>query len=264
MFEQHILPLIADTFLIEDQTEVTRIQLFGIGESNLQDNIHRNFPDWPKDVEVGFRAGAVLELKLTTYDAQFVALRKLWQTKLEKILADFIIGYEDDTLASSLLNLAIDKKILITTAESCTGGKITSQITSLAGASKIFEAGFICYSNQQKQNMLGVKAKTLEQYGAVSEPVVLEMLNGALINSSANIGVAVSGIAGPEGGSEEKPVGTVCLAWGSLENPQSQTFFLPFGRTWMQELTTNLALDLLRRFIFGQYQLSKHLDRYIK
>lgn len=101
----------------------------------------------------------------------------------------------------------------IVTAESCTGGWIAKQITDLAGSSTIFDRGFITYSNQAKQEMLGVSKQLLDTYGAVSEEVVIQMAEGALKKSQADISCSISGIAGPDGGSIEKPVGTVCFGW---------------------------------------------------
>ena len=103
---------------------------------------------------------------------------------------------------------------MLVTAESCTGGWVGEAVTMVSGSSEWFERGFITYTNVAKQEMLGVKAATLEANGAVSEPTVLEMVTGALAHSHGHIAVAVSGVAGPTGGTPAKPVGTVCLAWG--------------------------------------------------
>ncbi|MBV0932524.1 nicotinamide-nucleotide amidase [Marinobacterium weihaiense] len=107
----------------------------------------------------------------------------------------------------------------VATAESCTGGWVAQAVTSVAGSSEWFECGFVSYSNTAKQRMLGVEAEVLERSGAVSEPVVAQMAEGALRNSDADIAVAISGIAGPGGGSEDKPVGTVWLAWAIAGHP---------------------------------------------
>lgn len=112
------------------------------------------------------------------------------------------------------LGLALTRQQgVATTAESCTGGGVSTAITDIAGSSAWFDRAFITYSNDAKQQMLGVKASTLAEHGAVSEAVVREMASGALAHSLATISVAVSGIAGPGGGSPEKPVGTVWFAW---------------------------------------------------
>nr|VFK52235.1 MAG: nicotinamide-nucleotide amidase [Candidatus Kentron sp. TUN]VFK52432.1 MAG: nicotinamide-nucleotide amidase [Candidatus Kentron sp. TUN]VFK61933.1 MAG: nicotinamide-nucleotide amidase [Candidatus Kentron sp. TUN] len=105
------------------------------------------------------------------------------------------------------------RELLLTTAESCTGGWIAEVITSVAGSSTWFDRGFVTYSNLSKQEMLGVSATTLEAHGAVSEEVAREMATGTLIHSIAHTSLAVSGIAGPSGGTLEKPVGMVCFAW---------------------------------------------------
>jgi nicotinamide-nucleotide amidase len=107
-----------------------------------------------------------------------------------------------------------EKELKIVTAESCTGGGIAQAITEIPGSSVWFDRGFVTYSNLSKIQMLGVKQSTLEQYGAVSEQVAIEMVAGALLNSDADLAVAVTGVAGPGGGSVLKPVGTVYIAWG--------------------------------------------------
>lgn len=105
------------------------------------------------------------------------------------------------------------------TAESCTGGWVAQAITSVPGSSAWFVGGYVSYSNAAKQSMLGVNAQTLERFGAVSEPVVVEMAEGALRNTGADIAVSISGIAGPDGGSADKPVGTVWFAWAVKDRP---------------------------------------------
>jgi len=145
----------------------------------------------------------------------------------------------------------LDANKKIVTAESCTGGLIASSIVSEAGSSLVFEAGFVTYSNQMKQNTLGVLAETLDVHGAVSEEVVLEMAAGALDVSGADITLAISGIAGPSGGSDEKPVGTVWIAWGELGALKARRFFFPGSRIAVQRIATAIAMDLVRREVLG-------------
>lgn len=116
-------------------------------------------------------------------------------------------------------------------AESCTGGWVAEVITATAGSSAWFDRGFVTYSNAAKQEMLDVSATTLSQHGAVSEPTVREMAVGALAHSAAQVSLAISGIAGPGGGSSDKPVGTVCFAWCMKERlPESETVYLSGDR----------------------------------
>lgn len=109
--------------------------------------------------------------------------------------------------------------LMLVTAESCTGGWAAQTVTGIAGSSDWFERGFVTYTNLSKHEMLGVELSTLERYGAVSEQVVREMAEGALRHSGGQIALSISGIAGPGGGSEAKPVGTVCIAWAMLTGP---------------------------------------------
>ena len=114
---------------------------------------------------------------------------------------------------NKLASLLLDKGWMLAAAESCTGGWLAKVCTDMAGCSGWFERGFVTYTNEAKQEMLGVTAETLQAHGAVSEATVAEMATGALANSRAQISVAISGIAGPGGGTAEKPVGTVCFGW---------------------------------------------------
>jgi nicotinamide-nucleotide amidase len=120
---------------------------------------------------------------------------------------------EMEQLLRQIGDLLISRSWMLTTAESCTGGGVANAVTSIPGSSGWFERGFVTYSNLAKQQMLGVSVTMLQDYGAVSEPVVRAMADGALRNSPAQVSLAISGIAGPEGGSIDKPVGTVWFAW---------------------------------------------------
>ena len=124
-----------------------------------------------------------------------------------------------EKLTQHVADFLIDKKLLLVTAESCTGGWIAKCCTDLNGSSTWFDRGFITYSNQAKQDLLGVSEPTLNAFGAVSEQTAIEMAIGAIDFSQANISIAVTGIAGPTGGSEQKPVGTVWLAWALKNGP---------------------------------------------
>lgn len=231
---------------------VRRLKLFGIGESAVQQVIVDDCPDWPKEVAVGFRAGApLLELKLEVDSDKYLALVKQCEKRLYDCIGDFIVGENDDSLASIVINLLQQKGLKLTLAESCTGGLIASQITEVAGASSVFEAGIVCYSNTIKQQLLGVAPELLEQHGAVSKEVVLAMAQGALKVSRADCVIAVSGIAGPDGGSEEKPVGTVWIAWGGVDKLEANRFNYPVGRKLFQTMISAVGLDLMRRFLTG-------------
>ena len=126
-------------------------------------------------------------------------------------------------IIEQLAEICISQQLQIATAESCTGGLVAKQITDLSGSSQWFERGFVTYSNLAKQEMIGVDAALIKKWGAVSEPVASAMAEGALLHSSADYALSITGIAGPGGGSAEKPVGTICFAW-SYRNKQKTRF----------------------------------------
>ncbi len=131
------------------------------------------------------------------------------------------------TLAERLGRRCRERSLTITAAESCTGGGVASAITAVAGSSAYFETGYVTYSNGAKTRLLGVADDLLERHGAVSREVVEAMVAGACRDSGASLGVAVSGVAGPDGGSPDKPVGTVWLAWGNAAQQQAERFQFP-------------------------------------
>lgn len=252
MLEQEILPQVLRQFPDVEPLAITRIKLFGMGESGLQQLISDQFPDWPSDLELGFRAGLpLLEIKLAIRSRQHEALKQHWLERLRLIIGDYIIGADDTNLAQCLIDVLASKGLKICTAESCTGGLIASQLVEIAGASKVFEAGYVTYSDSIKQSSLGVKPDTLLQHGAVSEAVVREMAAGACDRSAAELAIAVSGIAGPDGGSPEKPVGSVWIAWGYRADIRAQSFVIPGDRKFFQTLVAAIALDLVRRTLQG-------------
>jgi len=157
-----------------------------------------------------------------------------------------------DILAAQVGGALKAHGLMLATAESCTGGGVAQAITDVAGSSAWFERGFITYSNLSKQQMLGVSEATLSQHGAVSEAVVREMVAGALANSAAQVAVAVSGIAGPDGGTPDKPVGTVWFAWGIKHGAtHAQRHQINGNRVAVRAQATRIALqgviDLLGR-----------------
>lgn len=165
--------------------------------------------------------------------------------------------YSDATLYQLTQQLAQalqSKGLRLVTAESCTGGWLAKCCTDLAGSSSWFEGGIVSYSNQIKQQYLDVQLSTLEKYGAVSEQTVIEMASGAIQNFDADISVAISGIAGPDGGSVEKPVGTVCFAWADKQSVFCNTFQLRGNREFIRRQAVFIALDgLVKKLASTEY-----------
>ncbi|MCP5147077.1 MAG: CinA family nicotinamide mononucleotide deamidase-related protein [Pseudomonadales bacterium] len=234
------------------QRSILRLQTFGLGESSAQQMISDGIPDWPPEVELGFRAGAPqMEIKLTVDSSDALPARQRCREQLEQLFGDHIIGEGDCLLGERVLELLRQRGATLTTAESCTGGLIASMLTRIPGSSEAFHAGFVTYANAIKQAVLGVDAATLASEGAVSEAVVRQMALGALERAGADYAIAVSGIAGPDGGTPEKPVGTVWLAWGSREDLRSCCLRWPVERTLFQTMVAAAGLDMIRRQLLG-------------
>ena len=234
------------------ERDILRLQTFGLGESTAQQLISDGISDWPDEVELGFRAGAPqMEIKLSINSTSAMPARQRCREQLEQLFGDHIIGEGGTTLAARVLELLRERGATLTTAESCTGGLIASMLTRIPGSSDGFHAGFVTYANAIKHSVLGVDAQALESEGAVSEPVVRQMALGAMERSSADYAIAVSGIAGPDGGSPDKPVGTVWLAWGSQDKLHTCCLRWPVERTLFQTMVAAAGLDMIRRTLQG-------------
>ena len=168
------------------------------------------------------------------------------QAKLEAILGDDIFSEEDIPLEVIVGELLKKKNLTVSTAESCTGGSIAARLTSIAGSSEYFNGGIVAYSNEVKMNLLHVSPETLEVYGAVSEQTVIEMVKGAMKALKTDCAVATSGIAGPGGGTPEKPVGTVWIAAGYKNEIRTYRQETNRGRAMNIERAGNNALLILR------------------
>lgn len=152
-------------------------------------------------------------------------------------------------LVEQLADRAVQQNVILSTAESCTGGGIATAMTALAGSSAWFDAGFVTYSNEAKSRMLNVPLAVIEAHGAVSQPVVEAMTAGAIANSQAQLSVAVSGVAGPGGGTEKKPVGTVWIAWRSGSESVAQRYQFAGDRDSVRLQTVEQALSGLVKLL---------------
>jgi nicotinamide-nucleotide amidase len=160
-----------------------------------------------------------------------------------------------ESLEAQIIRLLTERKQTLALAESCTGGHIANLLTNVPGASIVFSAGFVTYSNQAKERFLGVNSETLARNGAVSEPVAREMAEGARRVSATDFAIAVTGIAGPGGGTPDKPVGTVFIAVASPRETLVRRWFNPAERLAFKEITARQALEQLRSLILSEAEL---------
>ena len=156
---------------------------------------------------------------------------------------------EEMTLEERIVALMREKNLTLAVAESCTGGMLSSRIIDVAGVSDVYKAGFVTYANEAKQKLIGVKEETLAQYGAVSEQTAKEMVLGALEAAEADMAVATTGIAGPGGGTKEKPVGLVYIACGNAENIVVEKCMFNGTRSEIRQASVEYALGMLYREI---------------
>ncbi|MGN6342961.1 MAG: competence/damage-inducible protein A [Ginsengibacter sp.] len=249
---EDVIPLLQQKFHLPAIFHKT-ILTSGIGESALAEKI-KDFEDkLPKEIRLAYLPNyGMVRLRLSTsgFDKSKTenAIKSQF-TVLKDLVKEFMVADEDLTMQQVVGKLLLENKKTISTAESCTGGAIASLITSVAGSSGYFKGSVVSYSNEIKQELLGVKKETLDAYGAVSEETAREMLSGILKKMKTDFGIAVTGIMGPGGGSEDKPVGTVYVAVGNKENQVVQKFKQRFAREKNIEVTSVMALNLMRKFL---------------
>ncbi len=196
-----------------------------------------------------------VRLRLTAKGKDKEALEALVQQYSGKIhdrIGDLIFGYENDTIEKVVGNMLKERNLQLATAESCTGGNVAHFITSVSGSSAYFKGSVVSYANETKENVLNVNKKTLENFGAVSEQTAKEMVAGALKAINTDIAIATTGIAGPTGGTPEKPVGTIWLAAGTKDDIKTLKLQLGKNRLKNIETSTVLALNLLRKFLLSK------------
>jgi nicotinamide-nucleotide amidase len=236
-----------------DKVFATRIfQTFGISESGLDEAVAGLIK--PEEAKVGFRASfPQISMKVMVEDVPGRAEQRLDELseRVRGRVGSYIYGEGECSMEEVVGRLLTARKLKLAIAESCTGGLIGHRLTNVAGSSSYFLGDLVTYSNDLKKSVLGVREETLKNHGAVSEECVREMAAGARAQTGADLAVATSGIAGPGGGSAEHPVGTVCIALAAEGVSTSRRFQFRGTRDWVKLLTSQVALDWLRRHALG-------------
>ena len=222
----------------------------GIGESWLADKIEPWASQLPASIKLAYLPQpGIVRLRLSATGTNKEALGQLVNKEIENLKAlidEVIFGYDTDTLEAIVGSELRKRKQRLATAESCTGGYIAHLLTSIAGSSDYFNGSVVAYSNEIKQMLLGVSAKSLEEQGAVSEAVVKEMAEGIRKKMNTDYALATSGIAGPGGGTDEKPVGTIWVALATPDNTRAKLFHMGEHRQRNIRRTALAALNMLR------------------
>ena len=248
MFDAQVVPLLKREF--EEEVFICRtLRTTGIGESRVQELVEADLQTLVKrGLEVGYcaRPGAV-DMRLAASGATAEKLVSEAEATAQKILGTNLFGFDDDEIEEVVVRLLTARQKTLALAESCTGGNIAHRVTNVPGASAVFPGGVISYANRTKEELLGVRAETLAAHGAVSEAVAREMALGALEKFGSDFALAVTGIAGPAGGTPEKPVGTVFIALASASGVDTVKFLNPWDRETFKQVTATQALERLRQ-----------------
>ncbi len=255
MFDENVEPYLKSYFSGIRKNEV--LHIFGLPESAVEELIKpvieaAVFGD-SKAVEFGILASdALIDVKFSVSGTDELLVDETvsnLKLELENVLKTHIFGYGNETLSSIVGRLLTENKKSVTCAESCTGGMLASKITDIAGSSVYFKSSVVTYSNESKIKLLGVNEDTLINFGAVSQETAKEMAQGALTLAESDYAVSVTGVAGPGGGSKEKPVGLVYIGIASKKSTEVFRYMFSGTRKDIRKRTVNTALDLLRRKI---------------
>ena len=252
LMEHQVLPKINDQFSTTPIAHRT-IRTAGMGESKIAERVQKIEECLPDFIKLAFLPSlGHVRLRLTGMHESESKLHQILDKKVKEIeaeLSDIVYATEDITLEEVVNKKLIETGLTIATAESCTGGYVAHRLTSISGSSAYFKGSVIAYANEVKMQQLNVSTKTLEEHGAVSEATVKEMVDGCLKLLQTDLAIATSGIAGPTGGTPNKPVGTIWIAIGNKDKIKTLKLQLGKNRLKNIEYTSNMALNVLFKFL---------------
>ncbi|MCX6305108.1 MAG: competence/damage-inducible protein A [Bacteroidetes bacterium] len=255
MMTDYVIPRLKQTFrtpFIFHKTTLTQ----GVGESFLAAKIEGWENSLPANIKLAYLPQpGIVRLRLTGEGLDEDALHCQVETEivtLQKLIPEYIFGYDDESLEMIVGRMLLEKHATLATAESCTGGTIAQMITAVPGCSAYFKGSVVAYANEIKEHILGVSAENLEQHGAVSREVVTEMVTSLQSKFNVDYAIATSGIAGPDGGTPEKPVGTIWIAIATPDEVIAEKFFFGDSRERNIRRSALQALNMLRRKLKNQ------------
>jgi len=243
MFGQSVMPILRSIVRVPAPVERRFYKIAAMGESVVEEKVGRKILAI-SGVELGYcaRPGEV--------DVRIVGKSKAIEQAdavIRSTLGSSIFSAADETLEEVIVKLLTQRNQTLAVAESCTGGLVANRITNVPGASEVFLAGYVCYSNQAKINMLDVDAQLIEKHGAVSEQVARALAEHARVCARSDYALATTGVAGPGGGSPDKPVGTVYIALAASDETIVKKLFFPTDRETFKKIAAQAALELLRK-----------------
>jgi nicotinamide-nucleotide amidase len=251
MFIDHVLPhlkKVAGTIFVKRRN----LRVVGLGESALDEAIAPIYTAY-KSVQTSILFNKTeVEVQISATDTDETAAKRTADELADKVVEKLgvaVFSFNGETMEEVVGKLLTERGLTVSLAESCTGGLIAERLTDMPGSSKYFLEGAVTYSNGAKISRLGVKSETLDRFGAVSAETAEEMAVGMRERAQTDFAVSITGIAGPDGGSEEKPVGTVFIALADAEGVRSMKFVFPGDRYLIRWRSSQAALDFLRRRI---------------
>ena len=252
IMQSQILPKLSEEFDCPHVLHQT-VMVQGLGESVLAEMLQDWESNLPNVVKLAYLPSpGVVRLRMSLVGEVEAELQIIVEQQLEglkSILGERIFAFDDEKIEQVIANLLLDLKMTVSTAESCTGGNMAHMLTSMAGSSAYFKGSVVAYSNEVKANVLGVNSNSLEEFGAVSQEVVEQMASGVIKGIGTDYGIATSGIAGPDGGTEEKPVGTVWIAVASKDKVISEKFVFSKERGRNIRMASLAGFNMLRKMI---------------
>jgi nicotinamide-nucleotide amidase len=254
MVDHEVAPRIRQRLGTQGVVRATLLRTFGIGESNLDrqlDDLVRGDPDASLGFRTQFPDNLLRVVVRAASEHEARAKLAALVAQVRQRLGDLVVGEGERPLEEIVGQMLIERGKTLALAESCTGGLLASRLTDVSGSSAYLLAGHVVYSNAAKLRDLGVASADLERHGAVSEPVARAMAEGARARCGADLGVAITGVAGPQGGTPDKPVGTVYLALSDAAGTLAHRYQLMTERWRNKQMATQLALDWIRRRLLG-------------
>lgn len=248
MFENQVYAYLKakSSFVIRSKT----LRVVGVGESSIQELLQNIFDEQKNPTVAPYAKEGEVHLRITakcTNEAEANSLLMEMEAKIAGILKENIYGYDDESLEYIVYKLLKEKNKTLSIAESCTGGMISGRLTNVSGVSSVFMNSIVTYSNEAKMKFINVKEDTLITYGAVSAETAIEMARGIKQVSRTDIGLSVTGIAGPEGGTPDKPVGLFFIGIAIGDTVEAHRFCYPGSRERIRNNATIKALDILRK-----------------
>lgn len=252
MFDDFVLPFFKKKtgFTIESKF----LKVFGIGESEMESRIMDLVDKQTNPTIATYVKEGEVTIRLSAQVKEGEDAGKLMEPVIEEIrkkAGECLYSEDNETLDIVCANLLLERNVTLATAESCTGGLVSETLTNIPGISRIFMGGVVSYSNEAKMNFLGVKETTLQQYGAVSCETAAEMAEGIKARMKTDLGISITGIAGPDGGTPEKPVGLVYLGLATPSGTFTKELRLSGNRGRVRSISAYNAFDIIRRFLLG-------------